>query len=285
VITHTLTQRLSKRFTIAAVGWGIAIAFIAGTVPAAADLADLTREVKVVQTTLDKAAADAEAGRLRPLRSSLKSAQEAWSRFYVGYRGRGSGTDPAWITDIDAIQTEYMNDTNAVTPGNNAPLAAASLRHIQELLAGLLERNEVPDIGKAADALKASLAEVQTSMRALQGKAIGPDSLAELSAQWTQISEAWTSFNTALVDTNSLNLSDRELAKLKQRVDRQSALFALVGSALGNANLSSGLTSLGSAVEGLRALASQWTAQSNDEGAAVKQPPLDSGSKRRLNFR
>lgn len=265
------------------------IAFIAVSMvaayPALADLADLTRELDGVRTALDKAAADAQAGRVRALRSSLKGAQEVWSRFFVGYRGWGSGTDPNWMADIDAIQSEFMNATNAVTPGNNMPLAAASLKRIQELLAGLRERNDVPDVDAAAKELTGSLNEVQKSMKALQGQAIGPDTLAALSEQWVGITEAWTSFNQVLIEANTLNLSEGDLAKLKRRVERQSVLFEAVGKALGNANLSSGLASVSSAIDGLRALASQLAAEEEDESTGESKPKLDPGRKRGLNFR
>ncbi len=285
MIMRIKVRRLSKQTRVTAFCGCMLLAFGSGTLSAAADIADLTREVDVVRTALDKAAADATAGRIRPLRSSLKSAQESWSRFYVGYRAWGTATDPAWTTDIDAIQAEFMNATNAVTPGNNAPLAATSLQRIQTLLAGLLQRNEVPDIDAAVKELSAALSEVQTSMKAMEGKALGPESLAALSEQWGDISESWAAFNKVLIDANPLNLSERELATLKQRTDRQSALFTTVGQALGNANLSSGLTSLSSAVEGLRALATQWSPKPGAEDATQKQPLLDPKPKRRLNFR
>ncbi len=252
---------------------------------AAADTADLAREVDVVRTAIDKALADANADKIRALQSSLKGAQEAWSRFYVGYRGWGAGTDPSWVTEIDAVQAEFMNATNAVTPGQNAPLAATSLQRIKELLAGLLDRNDVPDVDAEVKALNASLAEVQTSMKALEGKALGPQSLAALSEQWTSISESWSALNKVLIDANPLGLSERELTTLQQRMERQSTLFAAVGRALGNANLSSGLTSLNSAADGLRALASQWGVQAGGGDTAEKVPALDSRPKRRLKLR
>ncbi len=275
-----------SRFSVVSVLFFATAVFVAASSMARADVADLTREVDLVRTALNKAVADAEAGRLRPLRDSLKNAQDSWSRFYVGYRAWGSGTDPAWVTDIDAIQAEFMNATNAVSPGNNAPLAAAALQRIQTMLTGLLERNDVPDVDKAAAELNASLAEVQDSMKALEGKALGPDTLATLSTQWTSISESWASFTNVLIEGNTLRLSDRELANLKQRVDRQSVLLESVGKALGNANLSSGLTSLSSAVEGLRALTSQWSVAPEEPATTTAQPkPLDSRRRRGLNLR
>jgi hypothetical protein len=281
VITRAFMQRLPKSIVFVVLRCGIFAVVVTGSSTAFADVADLAREIAAVRSTLDKAAADAEAGRLLPLRSSLKKAQESWSRFFVGYRGWGSGTDPAWMTDMDAIQTEFMNATNAVTPGNNAPLAATTLGRIQEMLAGLLDRNSVPDVDKAVKELSLSLAGIQTSMKTSQGKAIGPDTLAALSNQWTEISEAWTALNKALIETNALNLNDRELAALQQRTNRQSALFDVVGNALGNANLASGLASINSAVEGLRALAAQW----GDTASDSTNEPLDSQPKRRVNFR
>jgi len=285
VIAIMSTHYFSKQIGFAATAWVLALVLMAGSQPAAADLADLTREVEVVKKAIDKAFADADAGRLRPLRSSLKAAQETWSRFYVGYRGWGAGTDPTWMTDIDAIQAEFMNATNALTPGNNAPLAAASLQRIRDLMGGLLERNDVPDVDAAVQKLNASLADVQTSIKSLQGKAVGTETLATLTEQWTNISESWISLNEALINSNRLNLSDRELANLKQKVQRQSALFETVSGALSNANLTSGLTSLSSAMEGLCALASQWAAQSGSADTAGDQKPLDPKPKRRLNFR
>ena len=284
--TNMFHPRSRRRITIKTVQFVALVAVVAASSIALADIADLTREVDIVRTALNKAVADAEAGRLRPLRDSLKNAQDSWSRFYVGYRSWGAGSDPAWVTDIDAIQAEFMNATNAVTPGNNAPLAAAALQRIQTMLAGLLERNEVPDVDKAAAELNASLSEVQDTMKALEGKALGPETLATLSTQWTTISESWTSFANVLIEGNTLRLSDRELANLKQRVDRQSALFEAVGNALGNSNLSSGLTSLSSAVDGLRALASQWSVATEESAEAGSQPkPLDSRRRRGLNLR
>ena len=282
---RAFVRRLIKPFAFATLRWCVVAAVVTGSTSAFADVADLAREIAAVRVTLDKAAADAEAGRIRPLRTSLKAAQESWSRFYVGYRGWGSGTDPAWMTDMDAIQSEFMNATNAVTPGNNAPLAAVTLGHIQEMVVGLLDRNAVPDVDKAVKDLSLSLTGFQDSMKTLQGKAIGLDSLATLSEQWTQISQAWTSLNNALIDANTLNLDDRELAAMRQRVNRQSALFEAVGKALGNANLSSGLASISSAVEGLRALADQWTAQLDETAAGMAEKPLDSEQKRRVNVR
>jgi hypothetical protein len=258
---------------------------IAAAHAAPADLADLTRALDGVQVALDKAAADAQAGKLPALQSSLKSAQEKWSRFFVGYRGWGSGTDPSWITDIDAIQAEFMNATNAVSPGNNAPMAAAALKRIQEMLAALRERNEVPDVKEAAEDLKASLNEVQKAMKALEGKAFGPDTLAALSEQWVQISASWTSFNEVLVEANALGLSQGDLANLARRVERQGIIFDAVGKALANANLSSGLTSVNSAIEGLRDLASLWAAQSDDDDAGDPKALLDPRRKRGLNYR
>jgi hypothetical protein len=255
------------------------------TAPAPADVADLTRELDGVRTALDKAAADANAGNLRALQSSLKAAQESWSRFYVGYRGWGAGKDAAWVSDIDAVQAEFMNATNAVTPGNNAVAAAAALKRIQERLAGLRERNAVPDVDKATEELQASLAGVQESMKSLEGKAFNANTLAELSKQWTEISESWTAFNEVLIEANALGLSDGDLAKLKQRVERQGVLFEAVGSALGNANLSSGLTNLNSAMEGLRDLAEQWAAQSEEEDGGEPKGLLDRRRNRRVNFR
>lgn len=284
--THTLHPGTSREYARISVRFVAAVVMVAAGTLAHADVADLTREVDIVRTALNKAVSDAEAGQLRPLRDSLKNVQDAWSRFYVGYRAWGSGTDPAWVTDIDAIQAEFMNATNAVSPGNNAPLAAAALQRIQTMLTGLLERNDVPDIDKAAAELNASLAEVQDSMKALEGKALGPDTLATLSTQWTTIAESWASFTNVLIEGNTLRLSDRELANLKQRVDRQSVLLEAVGNALGNSNLSGGLTSLSSAVDGLRALTSQWSATTEEPTAAAAQPkPLDSRRRRGLNLR
>jgi len=208
------------------------VAALAQTTQAVKD-PELTRYFDRATRAMTDAQSVAASGDAIQFRKALKTVNETWQDVYSRYRA-WSATDTNWQTDFDAIQTFLINATNAITPGENLPNAAAQLDAAAAKLAALRDRNGVPDLIGAAQETGDSLKSLQVSVKSLQGQRITDTDYKSMKTTFDDALASWKKLTQAVIDVNALGLSNGQLDSLQRLISLQNVGFETVDNVLKN---------------------------------------------------
>lgn len=246
-----------RTLTLSIILAAVAIPALAQTSQAVKD-PELTRYFDRVSRAMLDAQSVAESGDSIQFRQALKAVNEAWEAVYSRYRAWAT-SDTNWQADFDAIQTYLINATNAITPGDNLPNAAAQLDAAAAKLSGLRDRNGVPDLIGTAEDMGGSLKSLQDTVKSLQGKRYTDSDYKVLMADFDAALTSWKKLTQAVIDTNVLGLSSGQLDSLQRLITLQNVGFETLDNVLKNPDTLTLLNNLQDMQDRLAMLMSELT--------------------------
>ncbi len=194
---------------------------------------ELTRALDAASTAFAAAQRDAAQGDKEAFKRSLNVANVRWAECYGPFR-EWPTSDTAWRSNFDSINTNLLNCVNALTPGDNLPVAKAQIDAAANTLTGLKSRNGVVDIRVASTSLDTALKNLETTITGLQGRPLTPADVDALKTSYGAVRDGWVLFTQATIDYNALGFEPGRLQRFRENIALQTIAIDSIYNVLSN---------------------------------------------------